>query len=100
MIKELKLEFWDTELKPEQIRAIEKFIYDMVNKLEENSHKGGWEKCDMTYLYHRAAQEIEELKEALFNRKRVVSECADVANFAMMIADNIRREEGYYEEGD
>jgi hypothetical protein len=67
----------------------------MEAKLAENRHKGnrdGWIGCEATHLLIRLREEVDELERSLMYRatsgtRQVVRECADVANFAMMIAD-------------
>jgi NTP pyrophosphatase (non-canonical NTP hydrolase) len=76
------------------------FAQAMEVELRENDGKGGWEDCGTEWLLHRMTEERRELTEAVKRRhaalgatsKRetaaaVLSEAADVANFAMMIAD-------------
>lgn len=66
------------------------FAQAMELKLRENEHKGGWKNCDIFYLFSRLAEETAELKHAVIDRypkTSVLDEAADVANFAMMIAD-------------
>lgn len=65
------------------------FARKMEDKLAANDHKRHWSTCEPSVLLGYLKAEIRELEEALINRKDVVQECADVANFAMMIADNI-----------
>lgn len=89
------------------------FARKMEAELRKNDHKGGWESCHDGYLLRRIADERGELARklrrlarkirvrtggALSERaglgvtkaeaKAIVSEAADIANFAMMIADN------------
>jgi len=86
---------------------ITRFTEHMQSKLDLNKHKEcavmnpdnkgrGWHHCDEEWLFERLKQEVTELEEA-FNSpdtaklsyiENIVKECADVANFAMMIADN------------
>lgn len=66
------------------------FAQLMQIKLDENSHKGGWDQCHIGYLMQRLEEEMGELKDALSDAnegEEVGLEAADVANFAMMIAD-------------
>lgn len=80
------------------------FANIMEAKLQENDHKGGWKTDDAEDLFVRLGEECVELSEAiglwriqddwrsaalhlLACRKNVAREAADVANFAMMIAD-------------
>jgi hypothetical protein len=72
---------------------VDAFAEIMEAKLERNRHKGdreGWKNCTLEYLFKSLRKEVRELKDALegtANRYGVAEECADVANFAMMIAD-------------
>lgn len=80
------------------------FAGRMERKLAANDHKGHWDNCDFGYLSRRLHQEAKELSRALQRLKSyagtypvaektvqgVIDEAADVANFAMMIADQAR----------
>ena len=87
--------------------AVAVFAQEMERKLRENDHKGGWLECEPKWLLKRLRQEAGELERALEifaagdvgdmegERKaaaleRIRREAADVANFAMMIADVTR----------
>jgi len=74
------------------------FAKEMEAKLEGNSHKGGWEGVSPYALYAKAEEEMKEVFTALLACPRVsrdiTRECADTANFLMMIADNCRRATG------
>lgn len=87
------------------------FAHEMERKLSENRHKGdrdGWAHADALELMSRLRDEVDELHDAIcrpegdqcgcrsvsecyhsqsYDEHEVVSEAADVANFAMMIAD-------------
>jgi NTP pyrophosphatase (non-canonical NTP hydrolase) len=73
------------------------FAEEMEKQLKANDHKGGWQDCDICWLFRRMIEEAEELKREISNSKkyrtfpvykeRIVKEAADVANYAMMIAD-------------
>ncbi len=68
-----------------------RFAEKMQDELDNNSHKSGYSGCPMHYLIKRLKQETAELAKAIELNKpieKVISECADVANFAMMIANN------------
>lgn len=80
------------------------FATKMEDKLKENDHKSGWDMMDLPSLLERAVQEFEELRitieaaggmdgpvdeEAV---KTIIDETADVANFMMMMADNLNND--------
>ena len=69
---------------------VQRFALLMEAQLRANDHKPGWHGIASPVLLHRLREETEELAEAIStaNRDCVVHEAADVANFAMMIADN------------
>lgn len=81
------------------------FADEMEKVLAANEHKGGWSACTMEYLLGRLEQESAELSEAVCGfeiaparraeaLEKIVREAIDVANFAMMIADNARKAQG------
>lgn len=69
-----------------------KFAKAMEAKLRENDHKGGWDKIDNGELF--CALRIEtsslysEIQAIPLDEDKIKKECADVANYAMMIFDN------------
>jgi NTP pyrophosphatase (non-canonical NTP hydrolase) len=73
-----------------------KFAQLMEAKLAKNRHKGdraGWLNASPFELLRRLRDEAVEIEEALYHSTspdEVEKECADVANFAMMIADTFR----------
>lgn len=79
--------------------AVAWFAEQMEQKLQANDHKPDWERVDrdeLDWLFIRLLEEALELhKAALYagqgpwTKKDVVEEAADVANFAMMIADKV-----------
>jgi len=69
-----------------------KFAERMEAKLSMNRHKGdrgGWLAASPEVLLHRLKQELKEMEDAFWkgDAEATANECADVANFAMMIAD-------------
>lgn len=81
--------------KREIISPVAWFGGQMVNKLQQNDHKGHWHGLSIDYLQIRLMQEVQELNDALeckAQAKDIISEAVDVANFAMMIADNSTRQ--------
>jgi NTP pyrophosphatase (non-canonical NTP hydrolase) len=66
------------------------FAYAMEERLRANDHKGGWDGCDKNWLLYRLVDETGELAGEVYEEtgdNQVLHEAADVANFAMMIAD-------------
>ena len=66
----------------------------MEAKLKANDHKRHWRYLGMQTLSMRLTQEREELRRAVEagDPDEVLREAADVANFAMMIADTVRQQ--------
>jgi phosphoribosyl-ATP pyrophosphohydrolase len=84
-------------MKSPTIQYIRDFTVDMEKKLAENRHKGnreGWINTDYQHLFNKLLAETEELQEVLIykDKDEIISECADIANFAMMIADKAKGE--------
>lgn len=73
--------------------AVNNFASEMKRKLWENAHKRHWGDTSQDDLYIRLLEESAELNFAIMtkNHKAVIQEAADVANFAMMLADNARK---------
>ncbi len=93
--------------------AVRRFAEDMEKRLKENDWKGGWRNMTKTDLLDHLWKEFGELVYAItqidcqyspitnvgdeFKKvdkeyyEQVVCEAADVANFAMMIADQHRK---------
>ena len=63
----------------------------METKMLLNEHKGGHERLKLDDLMKLLHQEVRELKGAIDSKdyKEVAMECADVANYCMMIADKV-----------
>lgn len=79
----------------------------METKLKINDHKVHWSSCSFEYLFNRLKEETNELLSELARndlsdvknlsdeaREAIVLECADIANFAAMIAENISNKNG------
>lgn len=76
---------------------VQAFAVAMEAKLAENRHKGdrtGWLEVNPLLLLARLHKELEELERAIqgvgtarYINDDVIREAADVANYAMMIAD-------------
>jgi len=77
-------------------KSVDTFGVEMHKKLKENENKGGWHECTPEYLSRRLGNELKELRaimhdpyKTLETKVNIIRECADVANFAMMIAENV-----------
>jgi NTP pyrophosphatase (non-canonical NTP hydrolase) len=69
---------------------IQFFAERMECKLQLNDHKPHWRNLGLDYLMCRLKDEVAELEDAIASggtRNQRADEAADVANFAMMIAD-------------
>ena len=81
------------------------FSKEMEKKLRIKDYKGGWEECRLDCLFAEIGREIHELMWAMQkadtdtiradfcaeNCEDIISECADIANYVMMIATNTKR---------
>jgi hypothetical protein len=56
--------------------------------LKENDDKEHWCNCSNTNLFKKLMDEVAELYIAIEEDDMIIEECCDIANFAMMIADN------------
>lgn len=63
------------------------FAKQMEDSLRRNDHKSGWSDIKSQDLINRIFDELDELVEAN-NQSDRIQESIDVANFAMMVADN------------
>ena len=73
--------------------AVKWFAEKMEEQLKENDFKGGWRDDAVSHLFHELCEEIGELGECLIDKDssiNIVEECADAANYIMMIADRHR----------
>lgn len=70
--------------------ALTRFNAAMLAKLRANSDRH-WADCTRGYLMQRLWEEVAELQEAVVTKgmsaDEIRGEAADVANFAMMVAD-------------
>lgn len=65
------------------------FAIEMEKVLRMNDHKGGWKEIGVEFLFRRLKDECNELGRCGGEDKNeIVKEAVDIANFAMMIADN------------
>lgn len=72
-------------------KVIGDFTAVMRDKMVENTHKGDtWQTMDIKELLDRLEEEYRELVQAIIydvGAVHVTKEAADIANFAMMVAD-------------
>lgn len=73
------------------LRPVVKWFAEMMElNLKSNDHKGGWLSDSSKALLKRLKEETKELGDVIKNYtsfSQIIEEAADVANFAMMIAD-------------
>lgn len=69
---------------------LKKFVDAMEMQLKANDHRGGWKDCKPGYLHQRIELNLSELGTHRADKNWVAyyRTCVDVANFAMMLADN------------
>jgi len=72
-------------------REVRLFADEMERVLRLNDQKEHWSYLPIEDLLDRLEEEVEELREALESDGEVEIEAVDIANFAMMIADNFGR---------
>jgi hypothetical protein len=83
-------------MKPDPQQVIEDkiswFATEMLSQLQTNLHKGGWEQSDMGELLWLLDKASKDLTEVIYKEPAdaAITKAADVANFAMMIADRLR----------
>lgn len=71
------------------------FVEEMELKLDANAHKGTWKNDNIYDLYLMLRKELKELDhefkalsdDDMGSLYRMIGECADIANFSMMIAE-------------
>ena len=78
-------------------QSVEWFAREMTIKLDANINKRHWFRSSYGYLFDGLMEEVKELEEDLqddkvpYKHKKIIAECADVANRAMMIADKAKK---------
>lgn len=77
---------------------LEWFVTEMEAKLDENNYKGTWKNDNIFSLFNNLYEEFEELEHEIDQLEcgnidallKIIKECADVSNFAMMIAERAK----------
>jgi NTP pyrophosphatase (non-canonical NTP hydrolase) len=77
---------------------VQEFAQLMEKELRANDHKSGWRSMKTKWLLARIKDEVAELEAALASGDvdKIASECADVGNFAMMLADKAKYSKELY----
>lgn len=76
------------------LRAGPRLVLGMLYKLSVHANKGPWDQKPLEDLVAGLESEMAELKEALRKAEpypRILDECADIANYCLMIADHVAR---------
>ncbi|MEK4149042.1 hypothetical protein NST02_18425 [Robertmurraya sp. FSL W8-0741] len=80
------------EPNPKPRKVVSEFAHDMDKQLKVNDHKGGWNDEEHHFLSAQLAKNMfalnHELKKLNKDKHEITIRCANIANFAMMIADN------------
>lgn len=70
------------------------FAEQMEGVLQDNEYKRGWQGMELQFLARRIGGELAELYHELTlplgPDEAIIRECCGIANFAMMLADNVR----------
>lgn len=80
------------EPKPLPRKEVMKFAHDMESQLKVNEHKGNWKREHHELITGELARNfgslLDELAKEDKDKHEITIRCANIANFAMMIADN------------
>jgi len=72
------------------------FFLEMEARLFENRKKTGWDNLPNQFLVNNIKKHLGRLERSLNivkpSMREVIKNCADLANFAMMVSDNISKE--------
>lgn len=80
-----------------EVRWFSEFMESKL-RLYEGKKGDSWKEFNIYRLFQRLRKEVEEIKEIMpeceskEEVRKLIDECADVANFAMMIAHNATNE--------
>ena len=81
--------------------SVDWFSHLMTGELMKHLNRPGWKHECIAFLEDKLGEEIAELCDAIESnqpKEAVEKEAADVANFAMMIADVYRQKSGKHKE--
>lgn len=83
---------------PKPRLPVMQFAYEMETQLKVNDHKKGWGSEHHEFLGRQLSKNFNKLYRALSSldkdKEEITKRCANIANFAMMIADNYGQLEG------
>ena len=81
----------------ESVKWFAGIMEQTLQKHDENKGSDGWLSCDVLSMFEDLKKEVDELEKLIIKYDYVkseelliIKECADIANFAMMIADIVR----------
>jgi NTP pyrophosphatase (non-canonical NTP hydrolase) len=75
-------------------QPLDEFRDRMAMKLLKNAGKGGWSDWSIADLMSGVKRELDELERAIVSQEspeRIANEAADVANYCMMVADQVTK---------
>jgi hypothetical protein len=78
---------------PQLRKEVNWFAHEMEKQLKANEHKPGWSHCPYEFLINELERNLHRIKHSSVAYSEFRRRCANIANFAMMLADNDRREE-------
>jgi hypothetical protein len=79
------------------------FVHDMEEQLLKNNYKPGWQACDVNWLLEKLHSKVNGINNAAIHysyinrtpendrltKEEMLKLCADLANYAMMLHDNV-----------
>jgi hypothetical protein len=72
-------------------KELKNFAEKQEKKLADNDHKTHWSECDLFYLRGALLASYNRLSNGDLSFEEMQDECRDIANYSMMIDDNIER---------
>lgn len=70
-------------------KEVEEFAKAMEEKLKKNDWKGGWTECSDLYLLDKISEKLDTIVADLTTDTPTEEVCVDLANYVMMLYDNI-----------
>ncbi|MBC1229779.1 hypothetical protein HCB21_02960 [Listeria booriae] len=79
-------------------QEVQNFAYEMEKRLQAHDDRQGWENEPDVYLYDLLVSKVEKLGVTDFSdREAHLKLTTDIANFAMMLNDNMHRKESEHD---